>query len=316
MPRGRVATLPPLEGLVTLDTRVAKFQWTCDRCGRIFWSDGSRQGLGSARKHRFKQTCTKRKSPWTTLEEWERALVAKRHKNSAVAEPKVAEPKVGWTRSGFRGSGGSAAWSSAVTPSPLQPSSARCCELTAGCVVQPQLHPVPDVIARAGAKQRAAETALETVAKFAHNPPHLHVLTAVRARPPAPCGLRHPPPARQLTWNRWTHWSAGAAKPCWTRRGRVVGMRVVSTLRVRLWRCCCLHSCATAERGWGTSPRSATHVLRPACQGAEPSRSAAPPVVRVGAACHPQPRVTGVANRLTRRPCFEGELMLCYFFSQ
>ena len=32
----------------------------------------------------------------------------------------------------------------------------------------------------------------------------------------------------------------------------------------------------------------------------------------VGAACHPQPRVTGVANRLRRSPCSEGELMLWY----
>ena len=28
----------------------------------------------------------------------------------------------------------------------------------------------------------------------------------------------------------------------------------------------------------------------------------------VGAACHPQPRVTGVANRLRRRPCFRGRI--------
>ena len=32
----------------------------------------------------------------------------------------------------------------------------------------------------------------------------------------------------------------------------------------------------------------------------------------VGAACHPQPRVTGIANRLRRIPCFEEELMLCH----
>ena len=36
----------------------------------------------------------------------------------------------------------------------------------------------------------------------------------------------------------------------------------------------------------------------------------------VGAACHPQPRVTGVANSLKRRPCFEGEFMLWYVVSQ
>ena len=34
------------------------------------------------------------------------------------------------------------------------------------------------------------------------------------------------------------------------------------------------------------------------------------PAMYVGAARHPQPRVTGVADRLRRRPCFEGGLML------
>ena len=28
----------------------------------------------------------------------------------------------------------------------------------------------------------------------------------------------------------------------------------------------------------------------------------------VGAACNPQPRVTGIANRLRRRPCFRGRI--------
>ena len=36
----------------------------------------------------------------------------------------------------------------------------------------------------------------------------------------------------------------------------------------------------------------------------------------VGAACHPQPRVIGVANRLRRKPCFEGEYMLWHVVCQ
>lgn len=80
--------LQPLKGVVELESRVAKFQWTCERCGRAFWAESKGQGLVPAQRHQAQHTCTRRISN-KTLEEWERGRIAKWQKNTAVPKSKV-----------------------------------------------------------------------------------------------------------------------------------------------------------------------------------------------------------------------------------